>query len=252
MKKARLPLVLLLALALTTCGGCTYRGYSGDRADLYTVAIHSVLWNNGHSFSADRYTDPQIEIVDRDAYGRTLFTYREKYYNGGGVSFSALVVCQSSNETEAYYYEDVNYIVKEQAAYAQDVEPFGQDEIAQLKASNDWGQELDLDRCVKQRLTVRKPDVPFEKEIKSKITDEFQLADEEYALFLDFLTRDSERSAFILYGYIRKGDEEGVCFICLATEEGETLKEVHFLVPSDPYACRSEFIAFKQEHHWYS
>ena len=153
MKKIRL-LLLLLMFTLLFLTGCTYKGYSGDNSDLYTVAINSVLWNNGHSFSADQYANPQIEIIEEDAYGRTMFMYYEKYYAGADMSFSALIICQSSNGNEVLYYENVNYIIKEQALYTQNLTEFENEEIEQLKAANDWNKEIDLDKCIRKEITT--------------------------------------------------------------------------------------------------
>ena len=67
-------LVLLLVLTLLILTGC-YSGYSGEHTDLYTVAINSILWTFGHSFGADFPMNSEIEIIEQDQYGRTLFTY---------------------------------------------------------------------------------------------------------------------------------------------------------------------------------
>ena len=91
MKKI-VTLSLLNLFILLCITGCKYKGYSGDYPNLYTVAINSVLWNNGHSFSADKYADSKIEIIDEDKYGRIMFTYYEKYYAGADISFSALKI----------------------------------------------------------------------------------------------------------------------------------------------------------------
>ena len=98
-------------MMLTSCG---YRGYSGNRLDLFSVATNSVLYLNGYSWEADFQCDPSIEVIEEDDYGRTMFSYHEKYYKGADISFSALIICQASNEKEVFFYEDVNYIIKEQ------------------------------------------------------------------------------------------------------------------------------------------
>ena len=59
--------------------GCTYKEYKGEYPDLYTVAINSILWNNGHSYGADKAVDSNIEVIETDEYGRILFSYYEKY-----------------------------------------------------------------------------------------------------------------------------------------------------------------------------
>lgn len=235
---------LFILIGLT---GCAYKGYSGDYPNLYTVAINSVLWNNGHSFSADRYIDPKIEIIDEDRYGRIMFTYYEKYY--GDLSFSALVICQHSNEKDVFYYEDMNYIIKIQALYTQNINDFEDEEIDQLKAANNWEQEINFDKCIKKEITRRKPTIPCEDEVTNKIVDQFDLENERYALFVDFLTSDSENDNFIIYGYIYM-DGGRVYFIGIVENNDELIKKINFLVPLNVFDYKTEFMEFKKINNW--
>lgn len=250
MKKIRLVIIIFASIYACFLTGCTYKGYSGDHIDLYTVAINSVLWNNGHSFSADKYADPQIEIIDSDMYGRTMFTYYEKYYAGADISFSALIICQKSNENDVFYYEDINYIVKEQLLYTESTKKFDTWEIEQLKTGNDWNQEINFNKCVKKQIVKCKPSVPYENEIKNIIIDEFHLISGEYSLFVNLLTKDSVNSNFIIYGYIRRNDEDGIYFIGFVESDKESLKEVNFLVPLSVFNYKTEFIEFKKINNW--
>ena len=93
--------IVILVMSLTSCG---YKGYSGHHSESYTVAINSVPWINGFSWTADFVCDPQIEIVEEDEYGRIMFIYHEKFYGGSDIGFAALVISQSSNEKEVFYY----------------------------------------------------------------------------------------------------------------------------------------------------
>ena len=75
--------ILLTVLAITmlfSVGGCSKKPYAGERADLYTVALNSLLWVSGVSWEGDKETDPIIEILEEDSHGRVLFTYREKNF----------------------------------------------------------------------------------------------------------------------------------------------------------------------------
>ncbi len=64
-----LPIILLSLILLSSflyvligLKGC-YDGYSGEYPNLYTVAINSILWNNGYSYSADRRADPLLDSL---------------------------------------------------------------------------------------------------------------------------------------------------------------------------------------------
>ncbi len=243
---------IFVTFILIVLVGC-YDGYSGDYPNLYTVAINSVLWNNGNSYSADWYTDPKIEIIDEDRYGRTMFTYYEKHYAGADMSFSSLVICQHSNEKEVFYYEDVNYIIKQQpeTGNIEYLNDFEEEEIEQLKIANDWNQKINLDKCIKKEITKDKPDIPHEKEIKNKIVNQFHLNNKSYSLFVDFLTNDSNNKNFIIYGFIRM-DGNGIYFIGLVEINNNSIEKINFLVPSNVYDYKTEFIEFKKANNWWN
>ena len=237
----------MLAIFLTSCG---YKGYSGDHSDLYSTAINSVIWLNGYSWTADFVCDPKIEVVDEDDYGRIMFTYYEKYYKGSKLSFSALIICQGSNEREVFYYEDINYIVKEQDMSSLNLEKFSEEEIEHLKTVNDWNKEINYNKCVRKEITKSKPEVPDEKEIKNRIIDQFGLPKGGYSLFVDFLTANSDNSKYIIYGCIRKSGQDGIYFIGLV-EKDSTMK-LEIITPSNMYDYRTEFIEFKKANDWYN
>jgi len=235
---------------LISLTGCLYRGYSGDYSDLYTVAINSVLWNNGHSFSADKYVNPKIEIIDEDIYGRIMFTYYEKYYAGADISFSSLIICQHSDEKDVFYYEDINYIIKEQTLYEQNINNFENEKIEQLKVVNDWDKEINFEKCIKKEITKHKPIIPYESEVKNRIVDEFHLKNERYSLFVNFLTSDSNDANFIIYGFVRNNDEEGIYFIGLVENNNESLEKINFLIPLNVFDYKTELIEFKKINNW--
>ena len=248
MKKRFVILLLIFLFMILT--GC-YSGYSGENTDLYTVSINSVPWTLGHSFSADFYKDSEIEILEQDQYGRTLFTYYEEYYSGGSTSFSSLVICQSSSEQYVFYYEDVNFVVKEQEAdITWPVNEFTNEEIEQLKLANDWNKPLNLEKCVKKELVTEKPDIPHEKEIEKIIEEEFQLAERRVKIFVDFLTADSNNKNYIIYGYLHGLPDFEMFYLGLVEVENDQIKDVHFLQPSNIFDYSDEFIEFKNAHGW--
>ena len=244
-------LLIIFALFFTLISSsCVYKGYSGNYSDLYTVAINSVLWLNGHSWGADFECDPKIEIIEKDNYGRIMFTYYEKYYSGADISFSSLIICQDSNEKEVFYYEDINYIVKEQVIYSQNLERFSNEEIEYLKLANDWNKEMNYDKCIKKEITKSKENIPYAKEITKQIIDEFTLVNGQYSLFMDFLTSNADDSKYVIYGYIQKYEGTNIYFIGLVETEGEVFKKIDIIVPLDVYDYKSEFMDFKEINEW--
>ena len=254
MKKAKFTLAVLLLVILSSCSlDCAYKEYSGEYTDLYTVAVNSVLWVNGYSWGADFKRAPQIEKIGEDNYGRAIFFYQEKHYKGSEISFSALIVCQASNDSEVFYYENECYIVKEQTNYSSKPdEVFSAEDIDYLKSINDWNKELDYEKCVKKTIIKNKPSMPYEKEIEKRVMDEFNLNDEKCSVFMDYLTNNSDDSKFLIYGHIRmkiKGADD-ISFVGLAEKENDSIVKLNVFVPSDVYDYKAEFMAFKQANNW--
>ena len=245
---------IIVALCMLVCSlalfsGCGYKGYGGEYVDLYTVAINSVLWNTGHSYGADFARDSEIEVLETDGFGRTLFTYYESYYLGSELSFSSLIISQGSVDGYAYYYEDKNYLVKVQERFSRPLKDFTHEEIENLKSTNDWGKEINSDKCIKKQIINKKPPIPCGEEIiEEKVVERFNL--EDYYLKLDYLTSD-DNDNFIAYGTVRIS-REYIFFAAIVKTEEDAVSEVQFFIPTDLYNYQQEFVAFKQNNGWIS
>lgn len=236
-----------LVIVLAAVAGCGYKGYSGQRTDLYTVAVNSILWNNGYSYQTERLTDPKIEIIETDEFGRTLFTYYEKYYDGAKLSFSALIISQCSLNGYVYYYEDNNYAIKAQETYSKELQNFTEEEIADLKLLNDWDKAVDLQKCIKKKISKSKQSIPESSQnIVEKAVNEFNLAGTNYNIYADYLT-DDVNGNFIVYGSIICFDERDIYFAALIKADGES---IDWFVPENPYSYQTEFKSFKENGDW--
>jgi hypothetical protein len=138
--KRRTGILIYLLLIVILTHGC--RIYEGEHHDLYQQIKSNVLCTNG--------TQPnqgiQIEVLERDDYGRRLFLY--SMYTAETDAYEWIHVMAISQQTKlrcVYYYEDMNFIIAETAEEIDDAA------IEALKTRNDWGQPLD-----KQKMTKRK------------------------------------------------------------------------------------------------
>lgn len=75
------------------------------------------------------------------------------------------------------------------------------------------------------------------------------MENERYALFVDFLTSDSENDNFIIYGYIYM-DGGRVYFIGIVENNDELIKKINFLVPLNVFDYKTEFMEFKKINNW--
>lgn len=248
MKKI-LPIVLLIILVpfiLTAC----YKEYTGDHPELYTVAINSLLWTNGYTHGADFYFNSEIEIIDKDKYGRVMFTYNEEDFAYSDIAFTALVVCQNSNKSEVYYYEDVNFIVKKKDAPRENKVTFEKEEIEQLKAVNDWNSELKLEKCVKKEIAKDKVELPFSEEMVESI---YKSLYSNYLYGATFSLTYDNYGRYICYGVVTldgKKESDGSTdydYIVLLFQPDMTYS---VYVPDDFYNYQKGFAQFKAEHDW--
>ena len=137
--------------------------YNGSYRELYTTAIYSIPNAVGYMNHGEGAYNSDIYIWEQDDYGRTLFSYCEDYGN----KVFALVIMQSYDDTNAYFYPDINYRLTyiDSEYYYEGVDEdylmnktkdFYLENKNQLKSINDWNQPLDKSKCVSHLITDHK------------------------------------------------------------------------------------------------
>jgi len=143
----------ILVLFMTGCGSSDV-AYSGDYPELFTVAISSLLGARGYGLGHG--TQPDIELLEEDRYGRQLFSFHE---DTRVISFS-LIISQKVDNGYVYFYPHYNFIVLSGDAPWLHMEEF-EDEIAALKEVNNWNQPMDCSECVRVKVVRQKEDGPI-------------------------------------------------------------------------------------------
>ena len=249
---------ILVCSMLISLVSCTHR-YQGSRRDLYSTAIHSILWVHGYSNAGGEWgTDPMMTIIDTDQYGRVLFRYTEDANLKGEKPFSSLVIMQSSTEDFVYFYENVNYIVKEKENIYDHYEAdFFDDEIEKLKEINDWNKPIDLDKCVKRTALRRRPrsepieksemDAICEAEISALQNDGYDRHD---YFFFNFTQDEYGREIWfgIVHPYNNQKDWENLEAVFLVFLFQQDLSYAVTELPQFDY--QEQFIQFKAENGW--
>ena len=130
-----------------------------EKMDLYTVAVNNLFAANGYISNGEVTFDPDITIIETDSYGRTLFFYSECYKDGGEPDFGkAFVIMQKSRDGYAYYYPDVCCLpyFDTVSDWEQISETLPPDYFDTFKQENDWGKELEEERCAKLVISGKK------------------------------------------------------------------------------------------------
>ncbi len=249
MKKFLTVTILIISLLLVSCVNPINKSenvysYSGERKELYTVAISSLLWNKGVSSQADRVCDPDIKIIDEDGYGRILFEYTERSFTSD-VAFSSMIIMQHSTESHVYYYEDINFISKEKVSHSNVKVEFDVTAVEYLKEANDWNKELNLEKCTVKDISNTKKQISIE---KSKLKDIFSTYDGYYSNSILLLTKDDYGRA-ICYGWyttLENNTTQNHYIVILFQED----LSYSIFAPNSMYDYQEEFKEFKKANHW--
>lgn len=176
-KKGFLNILLcILILTLSSCDRS--HSYKGERYDLLTVALNSLLGAKGEIFMQPE--GPTLEIIEEDEYGRVMFSYFE---NNTFSTYSVLISQQVKNDY-VYYYADNNFISSADGE-------FTEEEILLLKNSNDWNQKLDEEKMICNKIGKNKikPNIAID-EILKQATNELLGNDINYS-HSQYCTSDS-------------------------------------------------------------
>ena len=157
MKKIKTWFCCFLTFIFALClSGCSYR-YKGNHVDLYTVACTNLLHINGSYYvNPEVIQDPRIFELEKDEYGRVLFSYQEN------TTTAHLLIMQKSENNRVYYYPEDCYLSLRLAdedelshlAYVdlpmlremlQNV--LSDEEWTAFKTLNDWNMPLQEEKC---------------------------------------------------------------------------------------------------------
>lgn len=166
-KRKKFGSFLICVMCVICLLGCIpYKGYTGEYPELFTVAINLVPNAKGVIHSETEH-QPAVSLIEEDSKGRKLFGYVEEFSENAVLY---LMICQSNNEEFAFYYSENNLIFTTVSNYSLRIKiggpnvvsridtpllDFTDEQIKELKENNDWGQELNLDKCVKAEI-IRK------------------------------------------------------------------------------------------------
>lgn len=245
-------LCVLISFGLSSCFN-EYE-YQGDYPALQTMAVNNILGVSGG------YSDV-IDITETDMQGRTLFYFESSAiikYHSDSMKFgniSAYLIAQYFDEDYVYFYPDYNFIM------ASTVEELTDEKISELKNKNDWGLEINRDKCIKKKIQTVKPDfdpwtvASVPKSILEKaygIINQDSIYDYYTAIYL---TSDSYGRHIYMFAVCTKGDSdwnngERDVYVVIFDLLGKVENEIDILKLEDCYNYQDELKAFKEENGW--
>ena len=223
-----------------------------ERPDLYTVAMHSLLWTNGFSQQSDYSTSPEIRVLETDSYGRIMFSYSESRFSGGEIAFTAVLICQKTTDQTVWFYPDYNFITIKKDPYGAGTSELSENQLSQLKESNDWEKKLNLESCVQKEVRDFKESVPLEKGKSNAFFQE--LLSRKYGEIgncsIKYMTAD-DYGRTICYGWADlRSTHKKQYFAILLNSDLTVDLETGFYNPTDFYSYQDELHDFKTQNHW--
>jgi hypothetical protein len=189
-------LVLLLFGLLVIASGCRdYRIYRKNNLEMWTIAVNSLLVRG--------YYDDMVIVVDSDDYGRVMFLYLGNRADDINIS---LMVSQKTTDTEAYFYDGINYLLEKETRLDNNLEAtlelipyyFSTEQIDNLKTINDWNKPIDEGKLFKVEITNRKYDKYSDKQLEEAFNTVSPYFHRTYAYY--FTTDKNGNSVYLMIG----------------------------------------------------
>ena len=252
----RLFVLALAVLILLPLAGCVSPHL---QPELHIVALQSLLGVSEAPFSG------HIFILQEDDFGRVMFAYAGRTAlsdnRNANINILAVLIIQRASRRYSYFYDGVNTISREialQSPAAVDeafvMEHFLEEELQQLKAENDWNEELNEDRFFRVQVARRGrgPMTNVSREIQR---DVFEAVSEG---FLDAFSRPltMDKNGNVIY-VIRGSNYDSnrqewtfySTFLFMFDSDGELI-EGAVMELEDLWDYRDQLREFKEAHGW--
>ena len=201
---------------------------------------NSVLQIAG-SYSIPGMQDPdlkgssQIEVLERDSYGRVLYSY--SCYNVITEKDEvAIAICQKSDQDYVYFYEDICYILGE----------YEDSDVDALKATNDWDSPYNDGKMSRRRIKYT-----FDGYIIDDCDQKFYTVQKVFVKAVGI-----KESNIYNYGFVDY-DANGLAVYFFAINNGDGTKDKYYVISSDSYDISyikisqiDDIASFKKENGW--
>ena len=249
-------ILVLIIILLSGCLSLTDKSYEGEYPELYSVALNSILYTQGYYMLINTVNDSVIRIVDEDQYGRVLFFYTEENL----ISRYSLVVLQKRDKRHAYFYPDYNFISispDPEVMFLDYDNPseitanFTVEKIEELKAKNDWGREINENKCTKVKIVRRKDATgPVRNNAVTELYN-IALGDDSYgsvaSSHIDYFIKDDYNRSI----YVGTGKASSGRYVVMLFQPDRSYDESKcFFVLTDPDNYQDDLKQLKELNDW--
>jgi hypothetical protein len=228
-------LVVICGMILNSC-----MVYFGKNPELHVVAINSILGIADFRFD-------KIEILEKDGYGRTLFSYSN---HGSEQYINALVICQRNDKKYSYFYTDYNFVFTDTFILSEEWSEIKEGDLSEkiefLKERNDWGEEIKEELLMKASIRkIRQEPIP-----SNKARNAFERSTGYNAWSLVYLTEDVYgRCIGYIWGNDKNGDSDRY-YAIIISKNGYYDKENFLMEIEDMFDYQDQMKEFKERNRW--
>lgn len=258
MKKCLVLVICFIALlcSLYGCGGNKPVEYSGENPDLYTEAIFSIPGVNGLGADEPGLYAHDVAVIEEDEHGRKFFYYSEGTFLGNHSGY--FFISQKAENGRVYFYPDYNFCIVTEEEFLQyladEKEPDKAprielweyelffERIENLKQINDWGKEINAEKCVSEKVVLRKDDPLSDKEKNALYEEIYGKNERNGNLCLVYLSTDDE-GKYLYFAY----DWESRLDFRMVLIDGNNHYKEKFKSTSD---YQAQLAAFKYRNDW--
>ena len=263
--KIRFISLILLFIAVTSLTGCfRFYGYKGAHPDMFSLVLANCPQTRGYWSDGEIWGDPEIEVIERDSFGRVLFYYTEEHYYKEKKGVYLAVMQSSDGECVSYYSEDCYIYVL--AEVKDEGYVFDDDTVSALKEINDWEHPIDEAKCSRTDIVEKRreggvddgDDGPFE-EIIEHFYDRTgrALHPRNTSVVYDtrFVAADSfGRELYIIYSNVSDYTDKYEIyyqykFLVVLMPDGSCYEDTVVLL-EDSFNSQSEAKLIKQKNNW--
>lgn len=193
------------------------------------------------SYSIPGMQDPdlkgssQIEVLERDSYGRILYSY-SCYNSITAKDVVAIAICQKSDRDYVYFYEDICYILGE----------YEDGDVDALKATNDWESPYN-----ESKMSRRKIKYTFDLQIIDDCDQKFYTVQKVFVKAVGI-----KESNIYNYGFVDY-DANGLAVYFFAINNEDGTKNQYYVISNDSYEISyirinqlDDIVSFKKENGW--
>ena len=257
--------ILLLFIAVTAFSGCfRFYGYKGPHPDMFSLILANCPETRGYWSDGEIWGDPEIEVIERDSFGRVLFYYTEERYYLEKKGVYIAVMQSADGESVSYYSEDCYIYVL--AEVNEDGYAFDDETVSTLKELNDWEKPIDEARCSRTEIRDEREkgsiddgdDGPFEEIIEryyERAGREIHPRNAGLVYSTRFVTADSfGRELYIVYSRFSDYTDKSEIyyqyeFLAVIMPDG-SLDEETVIMLEDSFNSQSEAKLIKEKNNW--